>query len=172
MLQQKKLEVGCVWCGKTILRWNLLKRLSSDCNCPWLVAGDFNEIMYSFEKRGGLPRDQKRTEVFRDTLEECRLMDVGYSEAWFTWEKGNLPETNIRERLDRGVANEKWFTLFPMGSVQHLPHSFSDHCPLLVHTDTWWTLEDSFEEALKDIWESSSGTLVDKLKTVQTGLKK
>ncbi|KAA3476158.1 expansin-A1-like [Gossypium australe] len=32
--------------------WNILKRLSQDSNCPWLVAGDFNEIMYSFEKRG------------------------------------------------------------------------------------------------------------------------
>ncbi|KAA3486785.1 reverse transcriptase [Gossypium australe] len=85
------------------LVWNLLKRLSCDCKCPYLVAGDFNEIMYSFEKRGGLPRDQNKMEVFRDTLEECHLMDIGYSGAWFTWERGNLPETNIRERLDRGL---------------------------------------------------------------------
>ncbi|KAA3468587.1 putative Transposon TX1 [Gossypium australe] len=135
--------------------WNLLRRLSCDCNCPWLVAGDFNEIMYSFEKSGGLPRDSKRMEVFRDTLKS-------------------------------GVANVEWLTLFPTGIVQHLPYSSSDHYPLLANTDSnrsysgdqrfhfeaWWTLEDSFEGALKDIWESSSELLVDKLKTVLIGLKK
>ncbi|KAA3472190.1 reverse transcriptase [Gossypium australe] len=82
--------------------WNLLKRLSKEGNFPWLVAGDFNEILYSFEKKGGLPRDHKRMEVFRETLGACNLMDIGFFGAWYTWEKGNLPETNIRERLDRG----------------------------------------------------------------------
>ncbi|KAA3485170.1 Exo_endo_phos domain-containing protein [Gossypium australe] len=34
--------------------WNLLKRLSHEGNFPWLVASDFNEIMYSFEKQEGI----------------------------------------------------------------------------------------------------------------------
>ncbi|KAA3472828.1 reverse transcriptase [Gossypium australe] len=35
------------------LVWTLLKRLSHEGHFPWLVAGDFNEILYSFEKKGG-----------------------------------------------------------------------------------------------------------------------
>ncbi|KAK5840246.1 hypothetical protein PVK06_009135 [Gossypium arboreum] len=81
--------------------WDLLKRLGQEHNHPWLVSGDFNEILYSFEKNGGVQRDQRRMEAFREVLEECQLMDIGYSEVWFTWERGNFPETNIRERLDR-----------------------------------------------------------------------
>ncbi|MBA0589207.1 hypothetical protein Gorai_017966, partial [Gossypium raimondii] len=50
--------------------------------------------------------------TFRNVLEDCHLMDVGYSSNWFIWERDNLPETNIQERLDRGVANEKWMTMF------------------------------------------------------------
>ncbi|KAA3488794.1 reverse transcriptase [Gossypium australe] len=165
--------------------WNLLRHLSQDCNFPWLVAGDFNEILYSFEKRGGVPREQKRMEAFRDTLEDCQLMDMGYSGVWFTWERGNLPETNIRERLDRGVTNEAWLLLFPMGKVQHPPHSTSDHCPLLLTTDNppilggsrsfrfeaWWTMEDSFEGALKEFWDSYSVPLWEKLMRLQIYLK-
>ncbi|KAA3470617.1 reverse transcriptase [Gossypium australe] len=41
------------------LAWSTLKNLAQGCDYPWLVAGDFNEIMYSFEKRGGLPRDHR-----------------------------------------------------------------------------------------------------------------
>ncbi|KAA3462361.1 reverse transcriptase [Gossypium australe] len=166
--------------------WNLLERLSQDRDYPWFVVGDFNEIMYSFEKKGGFPRDPRRMEIFRDTLANCGLMDVGYSGTWFTWERGNLPETNIRERLDRGVANEKWLSLFPMGRIQHLPFATSDHCPLLLHTnsdnlfkcnrrfhfETWWIMEESFAEVLQNIWESSSEPLMEKLKTLQAGLGK
>ncbi|MBA0876883.1 hypothetical protein Goshw_026992 [Gossypium schwendimanii] len=71
-------------------------------------------------------------EAFRGVLGECQLMDVGYSGVWFTRERGNLPETHIRERLDKRLENVSWINLFPNASIQHLAHSFSDHCPLLI----------------------------------------
>ncbi|KAA3462419.1 non-ltr retroelement reverse transcriptase [Gossypium australe] len=165
--------------------WSLLKRLGQECNYPWLVARDFNEILFSFEKNDGVPRDQKRMDAFRETLEECQLMDIGYSGVWFTWERGNLPKTNIRERLDRGVANEEWLLLFPMVNIQHLPHSTSDHCPVLINTDNsyistghrrfhfeaWWTMEESFEGMIREFWESSTAPLVEKLIQLQVRLK-
>ncbi|KAA3465140.1 Endonuclease/exonuclease/phosphatase [Gossypium australe] len=33
--------------------WDLLKILSHENHQPWLVAGDFNEILFDFEKKGG-----------------------------------------------------------------------------------------------------------------------
>ncbi|KAA3483026.1 putative Transposon TX1 [Gossypium australe] len=60
-------------------------------------------------------------EEFREALEDCHLEDIGYAEHWFTWERGNLLETNIKERLERRT-------------IRHLSHSFSDHCPLLFQT--------------------------------------
>ncbi|KAA3488781.1 reverse transcriptase [Gossypium australe] len=112
--------------------WNLLKSLRRNEELSWFVCGDFNEIMYGFKKNGGLPREERRMEAFCKALEDCRLMDVGYSRNWFTWERGNLPKTNIRERLDKGVANENWMSMFPEATIQHLVHSISDHCPLLT----------------------------------------
>ncbi|XP_016743160.2 uncharacterized protein [Gossypium hirsutum] len=58
--------------------WNLLRRLSNNEEYPWLVCKDFNEILYGFEKKRGLPRDERRMEAFRKTLEDCSLVDVGY----------------------------------------------------------------------------------------------
>ncbi|KAA3479307.1 hypothetical protein EPI10_019832 [Gossypium australe] len=50
--------------------------------------------------------------LLNGTLQECQLNDVGFSGSWFTWERENLPETNIQERLDRGVANVKGMLMF------------------------------------------------------------
>ncbi|KAA3474466.1 reverse transcriptase [Gossypium australe] len=120
----------------------------------WLVCGDFNEIMYSFEKIRGILRKERKMAAFCEVLDECQLMDMGFQGAWFTWEG---------ERLDRGVANENWMHLFPKGTVRHLTHSISDHCPLLILTansenfirkprfrfEAWWTLEESFEQEVR-----------------------
>ncbi|KAA3487994.1 reverse transcriptase [Gossypium australe] len=53
---------------------------------------------------------------------------------FFTWERGKLASNNIRERLDRGVANMEWWSMFLDYIVEHLHHSISDHCPLLINT--------------------------------------
>ncbi|KAA3472330.1 Exo_endo_phos domain-containing protein [Gossypium australe] len=81
--------------------WNLLKSLRHNEEQSWFVYGDFNEIMYGFEKKGGLPREERRMEDFCNALKEYQLIDVGYLGNWFTWERGNFPETNIRKCLDR-----------------------------------------------------------------------
>lgn len=71
---------------------------------------------------------------FQKALDDCELMDRGFLGPWFNWEKRNLPETNTRKRLDRRVVNSHWLTLFLEYSIEHLPHSFLDHCPLLIQT--------------------------------------
>lgn len=79
--------------------------------------GDFNGI-FSFEKRGGRLWDEKQMVAFKHTLEDCRLHDLGFSGQWFTWERGQLVDNNIHERLDRGVANSDWWIQFPNYSMK------------------------------------------------------
>ncbi|KAK5784083.1 hypothetical protein PVK06_038601 [Gossypium arboreum] len=61
------------------ITWNLLRQLSRIRSYPWIVCGDFNEILYSCEKRLGAPREEKQMAAFRSVLAECQLMDVGFS---------------------------------------------------------------------------------------------
>ncbi|KAA3465148.1 Exo_endo_phos domain-containing protein [Gossypium australe] len=131
--------------------WNLLKRLAQEIDHPWLVEGDFNEILYSFEKCGGIPRDSKLMEAFRETLVECQLFDIGFSGVCFTWERGNLPETNIRERLDRGLQMRNGLRKF--------------------HFEAWWTMEESLEKVICESWEANEGTLLEKLGKLQPCLQ-
>ncbi|MBA0872513.1 hypothetical protein Goshw_015334 [Gossypium schwendimanii] len=57
------------------------------------------------------------------------------------------------------MANDEWMNMFLNALIQHLPHSYSGHCSLLMHIEkegngsrrkrfrfeAWWTMEDSFE---------------------------
>ncbi|KAH1031801.1 hypothetical protein J1N35_043975 [Gossypium stocksii] len=83
-------------------------------------SGDFNGILYSFEKKDDLLHEEGRMEAFRKVLEDFNLVDLGSSRNWFTWERGNLPETNIKERLDRSVANDEWVSRRKRNFIQKL----------------------------------------------------
>lgn len=92
--------------------WNLIKRLHEGNFLPWIMMGDFYELIFSFEKKGGKVREERQMAAFRETLEECDLNDIRFTGQWFTWERGNLANNNIRERLDRSLANADWRTRF------------------------------------------------------------
>ncbi|KAL0364052.1 UNVERIFIED_CONTAM: putative mitochondrial protein [Sesamum angustifolium] len=102
---------------------------------PWLVAGDFNEILDQSEKWGGPPRPLWQIRNFRRALTDCGLSDLGFSGEPFTWSNHHSSPGTIRERLDRACANWGWTQLFPNFSVLHLSANCSDHSALLVKLD-------------------------------------
>ncbi|KAL5538625.1 hypothetical protein UlMin_044504 [Ulmus minor] len=69
--------------------WDLLQRLSSLSNLPWLVVGDFNEIACDEEKRGGPPRSLTAMINFSHALANCS----------FRFEPFWLKEEDFRETL-------------------------------------------------------------------------
>ncbi|GMJ04188.1 hypothetical protein HRI_004088000 [Hibiscus trionum] len=85
----KENETSCEWrltgfYGNPVERlreesWDLLRNLSVDQSHPWLVIGDFNEILLSSEKRGGRIRSARSMEAFRRALGDCDLEDLGFS---------------------------------------------------------------------------------------------
>jgi exonuclease III len=72
---------------------------------------------------------------FRETLEHCRLKDMGYESDTFTWRNDNhVAENYIRERLDRVVANHQCKAHFPAARVINGDPHHSDHHPLIITT--------------------------------------
>jgi hypothetical protein len=115
--------------------WKLLRTLKNQNNKPWLVVGDFNEILHSWEKVGGAPKPQQQMDRFKETLEECGLDDLGFVGDPFSWRNHNhSTEGYIKERLDRAVASESWRRRFPVYKVTNADPRHSDHRPVIVDT--------------------------------------
>lgn len=80
-----------------------IREINNYNTLPWLCAGDFNEILYPWEKVGRPPAEPYRMHSFREFLNDCSLMDV----------------------VSKGCA-------FPTTEVFALPAIGSDHSPLLI----------------------------------------
>ena len=69
-----------------------------------MVLGDFNEILPTEEKLGGLDRPEQQMQNYRDALDFCRLKDLGFHGFPFTWCNRRPSNQNVWIRLDKGVA--------------------------------------------------------------------
>lgn len=96
--------------------WDLLRRLSSHNDLPWVVGGDFNEILAHGEESGGLVRATGLMESFREGLLDCDIIDLGFVGRQFTW-SNNRVDLTIRCRLDRCCGNSSWMEYAPLAPV-------------------------------------------------------
>ncbi|KAK9683880.1 hypothetical protein RND81_10G171700 [Saponaria officinalis] len=161
-----------------VLSWQLLRLLSTEGDSPWLCIGDFNEILYSTEMKGG-SRPQWQMNNFREAADVCGLRDVDFEGLEFTYDNGQEDEANRQSRLDRAMANDTWMEMFPREKLIHLDREGSDHAPIklilnyrldvgvnsrkLFRFEHIWVGEDGCEETIRRAWSDSQDNLLETL---------
>ncbi|KAL7139466.1 hypothetical protein ABFS83_09G052800 [Erythranthe nasuta] len=83
------------------LSWELLRTRGGQNQLPWIVGGDFNEILHVSEKMGGPTREPNSMEIFREALDDCGFSDIGWEGKQFTWTNNRKYPHTVRSRLDR-----------------------------------------------------------------------
>ncbi|KAF9622224.1 hypothetical protein IFM89_030082 [Coptis chinensis] len=129
--------------------------------------GDFNAISSLSEKEGGNPTPSRYIDEFVSLMEDLEMADLGYHGPAFTWSNNRLGAANIRERIDRVVANVEWLNLFPLVSVDHVTTPSSDHVALAVYVfgkvdsgpkpfrfHEMWTKDPSCMDVIKHCWRT------------------
>ena len=113
--------------------WDLLLRLNGLYQLPWCCLGDFNEVIKLEEQHGRHLRPAHQMQAFRDVLDECGLVDLGFNGFPFTWCNNRNPPNTTWVRLDRAVSTTDWLMRYPCARVDHLDVIKSDHkCLWLV----------------------------------------
>src|SRR4051812_21805076 len=109
-----------------------MKRIPSLSNLPWVCIGDFNEVLRPDEQEGIGETSNAQIQGFRDAVDVCMLMDLGYMGNFWTFEKKVMGGSYTRVRLDHALVSTEWNTLFPEAHLKHLIAATSDHCPILL----------------------------------------
>lgn len=115
--------------------WGYLKTLGNLIAIPWLLVGDWNQVISQEDKLGGRPVTSSLTSSLWSVISDCGLVDVGFSGCKFTWSNLRLGPGCIRERLDQAWCNGGWQHCFSDINVKHLVRSHSDYCPILLSTE-------------------------------------
>lgn len=158
--------------------WGNLESIAESVDVPWVVLGDFNEVLSESEKYGGRGVCFNRAARFNEMLNNCSLTDLGFYGPRFTWT--NMRQTGgfIHERLDRAVANPSWRLKFPNAEVRHLPRVHSDHCPILLdfnpkrpgffdkpfRFETMWLSHPDFDKVVMEAWDEGGQILQESIK--------
>ncbi|KAI9119975.1 hypothetical protein K1719_008944 [Acacia pycnantha] len=144
--------------------WHDLDQLASNISSPWLLAGDFNDILHQDERKGGSVHRARGCCFFNKFLHSNGLVDLEFSGLRFTWRRGSL-----LMRLDRAICNPLWLQLFPNSSVDHLPKIMSDHRPIMINLGLFhltgpmdppfkflaaWLSHYDFPTIIQRIWQS------------------
>ncbi|XP_031124166.1 uncharacterized protein LOC116026880 [Ipomoea triloba] len=112
--------------------WDLLRSLAGRSALPWVVIGDFNDLLFQAEKRGGNPHPDNLLRGFGEVVEECGLAQLPMQGYPFTWERGRGTLEWMEERLDKVLAGADWCNLLPEANVTNLLSRNSDHTTLFL----------------------------------------
>lgn len=114
--------------------WKELASLHPPSSGPWLLTGDFNEIVDNEEKCGGPARPEGTFCAFRTFLSENDLFDLKHHGSFLSW-RGKRNTHLVQCRLDRAMSNSDWMELYPSSRCQYLKYEGSDHRPLITFLD-------------------------------------
>lgn len=148
------------------LLWKNLSTVAASHSLPWILAGDFNEVLTREDKLGGRAVNIHRALKFKECLDKCRMINLGFFGPKYT-ESNKRPLTQlIQERIDRVFVTLDWNEIYPEASVQHLEKIQSDHWPILLSLhnppvlnlprpfrfQSIWQSHPNFSEVVKNAW--------------------
>ncbi|KAL9670598.1 hypothetical protein QQ045_008151 [Rhodiola kirilowii] len=137
---------------------------------PKASIGDFNEILFGWEMMGRRLRKEWQMRSFREVVQDCDLVDLGYSGTTYTFSNRRAGQFETRARLDRVFANSRWKDLFNRYEVKHLVTTVSDHFALFVdfqkrklcvkeklfRFEPMWLRHKGFSDLVRNSWGNGS----------------
>lgn len=153
--------------------WDHLTTIRSSFGLPWLLVGDFNEILLPSEVMGG-NFVHARAYEFAKVLENCDLLDLGTSGSVHTWYINNQGMRRISKRLDRAIADCNWRVCFPEAVVETLSRLHLDHSLILVRCggfqsraghrpfrfEAAWSTHLDYHAVVDDAWKKGGNNVV------------
>ncbi|KAI7990240.1 hypothetical protein LOK49_LG12G02498 [Camellia lanceoleosa] len=99
------------------------------------MIGDFNQVLYSYEKHSKVGRPIQGAKVLMNFINDHGFVDLPSSGVRFTWSNNRRGPDVSYEKLDRAVAASGWMQQFRHVVLLALPIQRLDHSPLILDTN-------------------------------------
>ena len=96
-------------------------------------------------------------QLFRDTMDVCGFIDLGFKGNPFTWKKYFRDGQTLWDILDRGLANNKWLLWYGGTTVHHLTCSTLDHFPLFIVLEIVESTNPEKPFCFEEMWLAEKG---------------
>lgn len=113
--------------------WSYLIHVGEVMTLPWMVLGDFNQVLCASDKKGGRLVFPSQTMSFLYMVRTCGLVDLGFTRSKYTWSNMQQGIANVQKHLDMAFENALCVQKLTSYRVVHIPRSWSDHNPIMVH---------------------------------------
>ncbi|CAH9089342.1 unnamed protein product [Cuscuta epithymum] len=149
--------------------WRMMEGLAEGNDGPWMMIGDFNDIMFDSEKKGNIPQPLWRLRGFRGAVNSCGLRDFPFSGYQWTWDNGKDNNYRLEQKLDRILVNDAWWDSFTGAQAVSVEAPASDHMALQVQVkhrvpngrrrffkfENNWIKEDACRIVVTSSWEAT-----------------
>ncbi|KAL8474361.1 hypothetical protein ACS0TY_030994 [Phlomoides rotata] len=149
------------------MSWSLLKQLACVSSLPWVIIGDFNDLLVNRDMNGSIPHPPFLLRGFMDVIATCGVWDVDLIGHPFTWSRGRGTPCFVEERLDRAMGNSLWHDLYPDAKLFNLVSPISDHSAIVLdwapvvtrqnykgfRFENNWLEEKDFPNVVRKCWE-------------------
>ncbi|XP_074362176.1 uncharacterized protein LOC141702378 [Apium graveolens] len=132
--------------------WDLLKQLSGKSDLPWIVMGDFNDMINIEDRKGPHDHPQALLDGFKQTIESCGLIELDLMGGSFTWEKSRGTRDWVRGRIYRAFASGDWWNLFPLCKLTVHHCVYSDHDPIQLDMYNTEHAKKKFRFRFENVW--------------------
>lgn len=146
--------------------WDYIQSFHLNIDIPWLLIGDFNELLSSEDKVGGNPPTRNQCSRLPALLNSLHATDIPCLQQAFSW-KMNTEAVTIYERLDRAIGNNYLMDTFERASITYGNFTVSDHAPdiflsgenlvssSIFRFQNYWTLEKESHDIVRKQWNTS-----------------
>lgn len=100
------------------LLWDWIKETAKTITEPWVLLGDFNQII-SAEDKISNNGTTSGINIFKETMDEADLSIINHHGPNFTWTNKRKSSKEYLERIDLAFCNSQWSALYPCCFVQH-----------------------------------------------------
>lgn len=140
--------------------WKDIKELQPNSTQPWLLLGDFNNVLRATDRIGGHPVVEAEFVDLENMMETMGMFEKDSRGDHYTWSNKQYRGT-IYSRIDRIIGNLIWQQQNSDNTLSIMESGISDHVVSNEHRRKHFKFPNiisqaaGFQEAVKNNWELS-----------------